>query len=81
MKNLKAKHIFWFTVVLWIFAYLPFFVPAINSLEPHVLGLPFVVFYEFVIIAIHIAELFVCAKYVWDPFDKFDIREEKGANK
>ena len=50
--------------------------PAINSIEPRILGLPFVVVWEFIVLALHILLVVVSALYVWDTFDK-----EEGAVK
>jgi len=75
MKNMSAKHVFWTTLFLWVLLLLPFFVPALNTLEPHILGLPFIVFYDFTIIGLHIVLLFICKKYVWDPFDAVDVKK------
>lgn len=56
-------------LVIWVMAVLPFFVPALNSMEPLVFGLPFVVFWEGLALVLHIVLLFICEKYVWDGFD------------
>jgi hypothetical protein len=71
-----AKHVCAITALLWLLLFLPFFVPELNTIEPHVLGLPFIVFYDFAIIFVHIALTFVAKKYTWDSFDK-DAAKEK----
>lgn len=70
MKHLTGKFVFFSVVGIWILAVLPFFVPAINSIEPRILGLPFVVVWEFIVLALHILLVVVSALYVWDTFDK-----------
>lgn len=57
-------------VVIWILACLPFFIPRLNSLEPHILGLPFIACYILAVIALHVILLFVCKNHIWDTFDK-----------
>lgn len=73
--KLSAKFAFWSCVVIWIFALLPFFVPALNTLKPLVLGLPFVVFWEYLAIVLHVLLCLFCAKYVWDSFDADETKE------
>lgn len=67
--KLSARFAFWACVVIWFFALLPFFVPALNTLEPLVLGLPFVVFWQYLMLVLHVILCVFCAKYVWDSFD------------
>lgn len=63
-----ARTVFGITVILWILLCLPFFVPALNTLEPRILGIPFIVFYDFVLYAAHIALMFLAKRYAWDEF-------------
>ena len=73
-----AKHVFIAEVLSWILIWLPFFVPAINKIEPRVLGLPFIVVYDIVIIALHTALLIFAKQFVWDTFDADIDWNEKG---
>ena len=67
--KLTAKFAFWSCAVIWVLILLPFFVPALNTITPHVLGLPFVVFWQYMLIALHLVLCVICQKYVWDPFE------------
>ena len=49
--------------------------PGTEYTGTHILGLPFIVFYDFTIIGLHIVLLFICKKYVWDPFDAVDVKK------
>lgn len=64
-----AKLIFWICVVMWGTMLLPYVIPALNTIEPKIAGLPFTVIWQYLILAFHIALCFYCSKYVWDPFD------------
>ena len=65
-----AKFMFWSIAFLWAAIMLPFFIPGLNSLLPVVLGLPFVVFLQYLLIGLHLALCVYGRYYVWDAFDK-----------
>ena len=69
MKFLTPKFAFIASVILWVLIVLPFFVPQLNILEPCILGLPFVVFLQYLVIFLQLLLCVFCKKYVWDPFD------------
>lgn len=73
----SAKFVFVCTVVIWVLLVLPFFIPALNRIDPKVLGLPFVVFWQYALIAAHIVLLVFSAYKVWDPFDAVETEEKK----
>ncbi len=72
MMKFTPKMTFAGVLLIWVFAAMPYFVPAINSITPLVLGLPFVVFWEFLAIVLLIVLLIVCKNYAWDTFDRED---------
>ena len=65
-------------LICWVLICLPFFVPALNTVDPKILGLPFLVVYDLVIIAAHTVLLFAAKKYAWDTFDADIDWKEKG---
>lgn len=71
-----ARTVFGITFILWALIFLPFFVPALNQLEPRILGLPFIVFYDLTLFAAHIGLLFLAKRYAWDEFTA-DSKEEE----
>jgi hypothetical protein len=67
--RLTGRFAFWSCLIIWGLILLPFFIPALNTLTPKVLGLPFVVFWQYFLITLHFILCVVCAVCVWDPFD------------
>ena len=49
--------------------FMPYFVPVLNTLTPRILGLPFIVFWQYLMISLHIVLCIICKKFIWDPFD------------
>ncbi len=70
--KLTARFAFVSCLVIWGLILLPYFVPSLNTLTPKILGLPFVVFWQYALIALHIILCIVCKRYVWDTFDAHD---------
>ncbi len=77
MSKLTNNGVVVIHIIIWILAFAPSFIPALNTLEPHILGLPFVVFWEIFVWALQVAMLFITAKYVWDPFDNYKKPSER----
>ncbi len=67
-KNTKTYIIL--AIIYFVLVFAPYFVPALNSATPHILGLPFTVFYVVLVMALGCAILFWAANNVWDSFDK-----------
>lgn len=67
--KLTAKHVLLAEIICWVLICLPFIVESLNTIEPRILGLPFIVFYDVVIIAMHTFLLLAAKKYAWDTFD------------
>lgn len=69
MRYFTPKFAFIASVILWVLIVLPFFVPQLNVLEPYILGLPFVVFLQYLVLFLQLLLCIFCKKFVWDPFD------------
>lgn len=67
--KLTAKQVLLAELLCWVLICLPFFVDSLNSIEPRILGMPFIVVYDLLIILMHTALLLVAKKYAWDTFD------------
>lgn len=66
---MKKKHAQWLFPFYSVCCLLPYFVPALNSIEPKIAGIPFTVY------SINIWMLLCCfllnwlSRHVWDSYD------------
>lgn len=67
--KLSAKFAFWACAVIWALILLPYLVPVLNTIEPKILGLPFTVFWQYLLYILHLILCIVCKKCIWDPFE------------
>lgn len=56
-------------IFCWLMDSLPFFIPAMNTIEPKILGLPFVVVWQGLWIVIVLGICIFATANIWDNFD------------
>ena len=66
---MKKKYALWLFLVYAIACHLPFFVPALNQLEPSIIGIPFTVWSIHVVMLLCCLLLYWLSKNVWDTYD------------
>lgn len=70
-KKMKAtaKKVFLCCIILWTAMLMPYFIPQLNKLDPVIIGLPFTIFWQYMIILLHLILCVFSSKYVWDDFN------------
>lgn len=63
------KIAFTFMGIVWLLYLAPFFVPVLNQLEPRLFGLPFTVWFMWIVIVVSWVIAIWSSKKVWDPFE------------
>ncbi len=75
-RNTKIFIALAITYFLLVFA--PYFIPALNSATPQILGFPFTVVYIILVILYGCGILYWSAKHVWKSFDE-DLKAEEAS--
>ncbi|MEA4961724.1 hypothetical protein [Lutispora sp.] len=75
----KSQWLIWIVYPLLCIA--PYFIPALNQLEPYLGPLPFTQWYALLLVAIACVLLFLWSKKLWDPYDGIDKTEGEGGRK
>ena len=60
----------WITVLYIIGILSPYFVPAMNQLDPHLGAIPFTVWWSILLVIIYCVLLYIWSKSVWDDYDE-----------
>lgn len=80
MFKLTERFVFIAHVIIWVAAALPFFIPAMNTTKPYILGLPFCTFWMLLMVIIQLIVSTIASKYAFDPFDNHLDTEDKEDN-
>ncbi len=65
------KIVQWLFAVYWVLCMLPYFIPALNQLEPHIGFIPFTVWYVFLVMTGCSVMIYIFSKSdsIWDTYD------------